>query len=587
MSKKKKKKWKLHPSQNKPNFYDYINFLYYTSSTVENITLARYIDKHSGKEYYINIDGNNRINAITYFINFPLKIFNNYFKNFIVNPNITELFTFLKDKNYSEIINVRSIDKLIRKSNNQKIENIWQSIDSIVRGLIEDEFEKVQDKLKLKNDNPFHTGVKVNLIIFDQPSIDELSFIYKSINNNRNPLTKTDMMAAVLLTADEFKIKDEILNLEISKNVKKYYEEKDKNELLNVEKDNKLKKVNGFEFLLGFQNYLNQLSSLIPIFKGKNDLIFKLFDSKYVFFKLEPKYFDSNNIEFFYSKILEATKIFININENINDTYIKHEQFTKNSLNQKYGDNTLFIIFNIILGFLNKKIDRKKIYLHLKKILIYTLLIRNLKCKPEKKNFFIGIDDLRYEAGGSFILAKAKKMYLNPQNTGNQLNKEIFIELLDILIKQSNRVYNYMQKPKRRRVLNFYEKILLTTFYNQKVSKEYSNKKKSIEHIIPWSLKWRNDNDLLDLDRLGNLMILDLDKNILRRNNHIQKLYQKMDNNEIQQLKCMDPKIYDEIVEHNIKNNIPPILKEIERYNDACIMREKIYIDNLLNFIFD
>ena len=226
-------------------------------------------------------------------------------------------------------------------------------------------------------------------------------------------------------------------------------------------------------------------------------------------------------------------------------------------------------------------------YSQLKKILIFNLLNRNLKCKEETKNFFASIDDLKYEAGGSFILAKAKKMYFNPETVGNQVTKENYQNLIKNLICQSNRVYNYSQKPKRRRILNFYEKILLTTFYNQKVSKEYSDKKKSIEHIIPWSLKWRNEQGLLDLDRIGNLMIIDLDKNILRRNNHIQKLYQKMKINEIQQLKCMDVEIYDEIVEHNLKNNISPVLKDPEKYNTACINREKIYTDNLIKFIFD
>ena len=84
----RKKKWVIHSHKPKKqsNYNDYIDFLFLTGSTVENITLARMCDKE--KIYYVNIDGNNRLNALLYFFKYPFLSYNTIFDVLILLVNL-------------------------------------------------------------------------------------------------------------------------------------------------------------------------------------------------------------------------------------------------------------------------------------------------------------------------------------------------------------------------------------------------------------------------------------------------------------------------------------------------------------------
>ena len=75
----RRKKWSKLPVANskKSNYHDYIKFLYDTCYSVETLTIAKFIENKN--EIYVNIDGNNRINAIVYYYQHPLDIFRDNF----------------------------------------------------------------------------------------------------------------------------------------------------------------------------------------------------------------------------------------------------------------------------------------------------------------------------------------------------------------------------------------------------------------------------------------------------------------------------------------------------------------------------
>ena len=90
--------------------------------------------------------------------------------------------------------------------NSNNLENFnWRKPGT---GMFEDILEEVHTKLKLCNGNHFHTSVHINMMIFEKPTYTDLCNIYTSINSGNNPLTKTDIHAALLWNFNSFEIEN-------------------------------------------------------------------------------------------------------------------------------------------------------------------------------------------------------------------------------------------------------------------------------------------------------------------------------------------------------------------------------------------
>ena len=101
----RKKKWdiKHNPKKNSfPSEEKYIEFLYKTRNSVHPITFGQ--ETKEGKIIFVNIDGNNRINAIFHFLTKPFEIFTNY---------LNEIFNFIDDFD-EELLN--EVEKALHSS---------------------------------------------------------------------------------------------------------------------------------------------------------------------------------------------------------------------------------------------------------------------------------------------------------------------------------------------------------------------------------------------------------------------------------------------------------------------------------------
>ena len=84
--------------------------------------------------------------------------------------------------------------------------------------IISDQFEDLQDKLKLLNDEDyFDTGIKIQIMVF-VGLVLILAFIYESINKHTNPLTKTEILSC-LSRIQHIQISDSELQKQIIKYV--------------------------------------------------------------------------------------------------------------------------------------------------------------------------------------------------------------------------------------------------------------------------------------------------------------------------------------------------------------------------------
>tara|TARA_Y200000002_G_scaffold242303_1_gene200442 strand:+ start:2401 stop:4251 length:1851 start_codon:yes stop_codon:yes gene_type:complete len=571
----RKKKWVIHSHKTKKqsNYNDYIDFLFTTGSTVENITLARMCNQE--KIYYVNIDGNNRLNALLYFFKYPLKVKCEYF-NEIYSSKTSLIIKYLKEINYPSFIEIKTLDRFFQKSDDT-IKNIWNSLEKELQNKFEDILEEVHKKLKLCNGNHFHTSVHINMMIFEKPTYTDLCNIYTSINSGNNPLTKTDIHAALLWNFNNFEIENKSFEIELKDLIENYYDSKTVGEELESAKYNKEQNLNGFEFFIAFQNYLHtNKCKLVPFYSGKDNnlIIQKLFGELE---SLEEKSFTTEIIANFIEKVKKSVELISEMINSIINTFINKDNFASNTLHFKLSNNSLFLLINIIFGL--EKYKKKEILQIITSIFVYHQLCSIIKNEEEKKKCIV-YNILQYHAGGEFILGLARKSRKTPIE---KVNRCQFKKLLNILNNEFKNELIFSKKPKRRRKLNLFAKLILTVYYNENIPKNASRKDKSIEHIIPFSSKWK-DEELLCIDRLGNLAIINASTNYKRGNRSIDYLHQNLESSEITAFDIPSNQKYNEIVEFTSNKNLA--IKDISNYNNFCEEREKKMIYTILDFMY-
>ena len=99
--------------------------------------------------------------------------------------------------------------------------------------------------------------------------------------------------------------------------------------------------------------------------------------------------------------------------------------------------------------------------------------------------------------------------------------------------------------------------------------------------MFPYSSDWMND--VIDLDRLGNLLIFDEDLNKARKNTSIQYYYDKAPD----LMKCLDyPSLeeYNTVILHGAKSL--PLVKNVAAFNTCCSALEEVYVRQLLQQFF-
>jgi hypothetical protein len=199
------------------------------------------------------------------------------------------------------------------------------------------------------------------------------------------------------------------------------------------------------------------------------------------------------------------------------------------------------------------------------------------------KKKYLDKDFLNYRAGGGFIENLANKLKNNPNSHIDKIKKEDFTEVCDILVNENNKCTTYDKKKDLhgRRKLKLFHRCVMVNYYNTHVSNKLLDDIFSIEHLIPYSSKW-GENELVDIDRIGNLVPVYAKLNSGRGNRNI-KYYYKQDNAFITQLEMIPTvKDYDNIVD----DNKSPVIKNIEAYNMFCEKNEEIYVNSFIENVF-
>lgn len=596
----RKKKWDIVPKKdNVPNEKSFIEFLYKTTNSVQPITIGMIYSKGT----YSNIDGNNRINAIMHFRNKPFEIFSEYLEDIFIFINECNIKESTKDLLKSLFSNLSYVEIMSFNYKNyftsDNLKQLYEDELKILRDDFESYIEKIQDKLKLnnQNDKKFHTDVKINVNIFEGYNTNELCEMFRDMNKYNSKLTETELLASILFNDNSFDINDIIIKTEIIESIKEYYNNKSENEVLECYKFNPdTDKINAHDFIVGFQNYCSKkYDKIIPSIDVKTmPLFFKLFGSNYNGFtkKNNISNFSTENVNEFIININYACDILITTINIIFNDKINKKLFNKTCKDklEKLNKNCLYLLISAIIGS-KKKITKQKIIKMLEKCLIFHLFITDVSDK-QKKDKFLPFDKIKYNTVGGQVDKDAKNLLKNPEGISNTITMKIFFELIKDLINENNnphfrRSENGNISHDKRRPLKFFEKTLMFYYYKNKIPINLLNKEFSIEHIFPNSCDWNGE---LDKDRIGNLIPIISSMNSGRGNKHIDNYKNTPEGNDfcdyIRDIipNCM---VYDSIVIYQIQNKIKkPFIKDNEKYNNLCEQNELIYTNNIIECLY-
>lgn len=604
----RQKKWTDKPKStnsaninSKPNYKEFIEFLFRTGNIVQIITLGAK-QTPNGMKYEI-IDGNNRINAMKNFMEKPFRILSDLpeleklvekIKSIniieeehkeLIDINITDehkekLIDIIINLSYDEIMNFKYHKYFI----NNNYEELYKTI-KFFRDEFDDPIEEIQQRLRY-NGERLDLVKLLNVVIFSNYTTDELCTTFKSINQYNNTMTEMELLASSLHGNHNFEIRDKSLEANLKKSIEEYYNNKKQGEALTCYEFDYSEEMNAFDLLVSIQIYLNKKYSFIGKVKYRNLnqsllLVFKLWKI------LNDWNFTTESIEKFIDELNYSCEILEETKNNIFTNIINEKLFNKSCKNNKLDtlkDNNLFIIFTSIIGFKREHKAKKEIINKIEICLLYHYFVKDLKDEGKiLKDKYAVSDSIYHKAGGAYIENLCKNLLTKPEEI-SKITKKDFSDLLKDLISEGNKPISIDSKPKRRRKLKFFEKILMCVFYKLEVSQNLLKEKFSLEHISPFSSSWDSE---LDIDRFGNLIPI-LDKmNCSRGCRHI-NVYSSEPLKKFLQKILPDSDTYDSIVEYgNKEKSKKPKIINNEKYEILCEQNETVYMEIFIDYLFE
>jgi hypothetical protein len=134
-------------------------------------------------------------------------------------------------------------------------------------------------------------------------------------------------------------------------------------------------------------------------------------------------------------------------------------------------------------------------------------------------------------------------------------------------------VNEIVDKPKKRAPMTRFQTIVLAMYYNAKVPLDLLAAKKHLDHIVPYSID--TCGKAVDLERLGNKMLIDEATNLARGTKAITKAF--IDAH------ALHYHNYPSEEEYRAITCDGKALSSVDMYNTLCDQRERAYIDLIVS----
>jgi len=589
----RKKKWTKVPNKKKtaPNDRAYIEFLFEHCNSVAPITFGQ--ETINNELILSNIDGNNRINAISNFISRPFEIYGDLLEDINNYIGTLEILSIDEQKLLIDIISKLSYDDIMNFQWNKYFNQIGQEdfYNSKLKGMrddFDDKIQDIQDNLKINKSRRFDEHVKINVNIFYEYSTNDLCNIFQNINQYNTKLTEFELLSSRLYNVTEFVITDEKLHATLICNINEYYKKKSEDEVLQCYTFDKDHSINTHDFMVGFQNLSHDEYNFIEETNVEGlSLFYKLFKS--IYGDLEGNTFTTEHINDFINRIQYSCRIFDKVckkiyTEDINDKLFNSACGNKIKTLKK---NNMYVIFSCLIGYYMKHTSESIVMKEIEKGILYHFMVGDIKDK-EKRDKYRPMDSILYEAGGAYIDGVSKTMLSHPDKISIKITRKNFSEVISELTSQYNvPCERFLETGKKkfdkRRPIPFWAKTLYFYYYKEKIPVNMLDNTFSVEHIFPNSSEW---NGALDKDRVGNLIPIIASMNCSRGNKNIDEYNKTQTGRDFfKNIKDIIPTRdeYNITVRHEDRI---PYINNNDKYDEICSRNENFYRINFMNILF-
>jgi hypothetical protein len=553
--------WDIHPNpkveNKKTNAYEYIEFLIHTRNAINPLIFVKKI--YDNKEKKILIDGNNRLNAIINFLRKPLFLF----RDLIPEGFNTPCAEFLQSVPLSELI-LNGVMDLFRKYDKKDLlEANYATCD---KHTLKDAYHEMAEELRDYN----FAGVIIPVNEFSNVSESELVKLYEGLNKTGVSLSQQDVLASTtsIYTYDADSIR---IYADLRKIMDDYYGHINTEEVLTTEYDTT--RLNLYEVLMGLKIKIKQdfpfifSDRIVKVAEGNYEFIFQWY--KQIF-----RGFDKPATALELDEFIEKTFEIITF---ISSIYDKMYMRDLKPLSKTYACTINKSALTIIYIYLYQDFteERKRI---ITGSIFYRELLNSIKFdKSEsaaKTRFALGDGlEIVYK---EFSGAKVKTIDLDTDITIPTPTLETFTSMIEFAIAKSLEL-RPASPPRRRKLCKTYV-ILLSDYFSTMVPYATLQKPKEVEHIVPFSSSYPS-RQLLDIDRLGNLTLIDKDVNTKRGNARLTEAF--IQKHKLHYIGYPNEQEYGKVV-----NDMGRILAA-NAYNDLCQTRERMYIDCLMKSLYD
>lgn len=555
--------WHFMPSktEDRTNNYDFIKFITQAGNLVNPLIMLERI--HNNTKKLFMVDGNNRLNAIINFIKQPLKLMGGDFLSvdFLAEMrhelSKISLFELLDNTSLTDLCEIKGLNDILAKN-----EETFPRADMIRA------YKETISRLKAM---AFMT-IEVPITKFEGLTDKQLVELYAGLNRTGVKLTEQDILASttsfITYSADEVSNYNELRDI-----ATKYYNNMNDSEVLIV--DFRTDSLNLFEVITALKIKLRTEYSFLPTYGTNSQKLEFLFQwYRYLFGDFETKI----NIDEFQHNVFLIFNTISGIIRNMFVKEIKSKMLSDKKVS--IGKQHMTIIFLYLYRNITniggvRKIEKDAIQHVLRniyyiQILEYCAGKKIARSNNEHNLIFKG------RAGLVQMADKIKKSSFNMADLDlSAPSREQFCELINYALAGS------IEEPKKsrakRKPVNKFYAMLLSEYFRSVVPLAQLENEKDVEHVIPFSSKFV-EGTLGDIDRIGNLTLIDHEINIKRGNQRITDEF-------IQRNKLYNLAYPSEHTYNAICNDLGDI-RSLANYNALCEKREQIFLNCLVLHAF-